>query len=324
MAYSEAINYTEDQQILNAIVRDRYGQTFTLLAVSSVTANVKVRATAASELQAWESDANTDALIPLSFGFGYEENPTISYVPLQGEDVLRRLTSQISVEEGFLTLEFAKERNIVSRYIYQRINNFVLPDDGDLTPKLARIQSLENMLLEDGIQRFGRLAETDNGRQEYVLILSGYAEEHLADVREYLDLLGVNAGDADGRTIAIPFGLDTDQHSADSIRVATRSVYAWLRLAGRMIDIPEDHISAGIVEPAAWSGPESKRLITIRSSRQPPEDAVVSVPFRGWWFYIDSTDSRSKESFRVIKLLVTIRLNTEGKQQTPVLTVPVG
>ena len=54
MAYNEVINYTEDQQILNAIVRERYGQTFSMLTVSSVTANVKFRANANSQFQAWE------------------------------------------------------------------------------------------------------------------------------------------------------------------------------------------------------------------------------------------------------------------------------
>ena len=44
-----------------------------------------------------------------------------------------------------------------------------------------------------------------------------------------------------------------------------------------------------------------------------------------WWFYIDVADSMSKQSFRLIKFIVRLRINPEGiQQQVPVLTVPVG
>ena len=39
-AYNEVINQTEDQQMLTAIVRNRYGETISMLAVTNVTANL--------------------------------------------------------------------------------------------------------------------------------------------------------------------------------------------------------------------------------------------------------------------------------------------
>ena len=42
---------------------------------------------------------------------------------------------------------------------------------------------------------------------------------------------------------------------------------------------------------------------TVRSSKTRPKNAVVSDSFRGWWLYIDATDSRSKQSFWLIKLI---------------------
>jgi hypothetical protein len=41
-AYNEVINRTEDQQMLKAIVRNRYGDTISMLAVTSVTANSSI------------------------------------------------------------------------------------------------------------------------------------------------------------------------------------------------------------------------------------------------------------------------------------------
>jgi hypothetical protein len=44
--YNEAINRTEDEQMLLSIVKGRYGETYSLLAVSGVAANVRFRSTA--------------------------------------------------------------------------------------------------------------------------------------------------------------------------------------------------------------------------------------------------------------------------------------
>ena len=39
--YTEVINRTEDEQILNVIVRQRYDETFGMMSVASVTANLR-------------------------------------------------------------------------------------------------------------------------------------------------------------------------------------------------------------------------------------------------------------------------------------------
>lgn len=272
MAYNEVINYTEDQQLLNAIVRERYGQTFGMLSVSSVAANVKFSGSAGAEFQAWGSDQLTDALTPLALGAAYEENPTISYTPVQGEAVLRSLVTPFSVEEGFLLLSFAKERHIVNRLLYRRVNDLKVPIDGPLPPEVQRAGVLGVMLREVGILRFGRAPDSTDARSEYVLILSGYASEHQDAVREYLDLLGVEGQVVDGGKITLPFGPSTDPDAKDTIHLKTRSVLDWLRLAASMVEVPEPHLKAGIVEPGGWPGEPELRLITVRSSKDKAEE----------------------------------------------------
>jgi hypothetical protein len=43
-AYTEVINTTQDEQILNVMVRMRYNETFGMLAVASITAGLRFRA----------------------------------------------------------------------------------------------------------------------------------------------------------------------------------------------------------------------------------------------------------------------------------------
>ncbi len=324
MAYKEVINYTEDQQLLNAIVRERYGQTFGMLSVSSVAANVKFWASLSAQLQVWGSAKVTD-LTPLSLGTAYEENPTISYVPVQGEAVLRSLVTPFSIEEAILLLWSAKERHLVRRFLYRRWNELKVPINAPLPPEVQRAFMLSKMFRETGIGRFGRTPGSDDNRPTYVVIFSGYSEKDHDAISEYFDLVGVEGQVVDGRKIVLPFGPSVDSDEEDTIYVETCSVLDWLRLAASMVQVPKPHLEAGIVEPGGWHGLPKFRLITIRSSEERPENAVVSIPFRGWWFYIDETDSRSKESFRLIKFILRRRINPEGIQQhVPVLTIPVG
>jgi len=210
MAYNEVINYTEDQQLLNAIVQERYGQTFGMMSVSSVAASVKFRGSVGAEFNAWGSDKFMDKLTPLSLGAAYEKNPTISYVLVQGEAVLRSLVTPLSIDEGFMLLSSAKERHIVNRILFRRCNDVKMPIDGPMPPEVQRAAALGVMLREAGIMRLGRVPGSDDKRPEYVFILSGYAKEHHDTIRGHLNLLGIGGQVVDGRKIVILFAPSVD------------------------------------------------------------------------------------------------------------------
>jgi hypothetical protein len=102
--------------------------------------------------------------------------------------------------------------------------------------------------------------------------------------------------------------------------VQTRSAYEVLRALGDGIEIPPAHLEAGIVEPRT----PAIRLITIRSSQKRPENATVRIRFRDWWFYIDATDTQSKQVFLFLKTFIGMRLADPGAaQQAPLITIPV-
>ncbi|MCP3903173.1 MAG: hypothetical protein GY715_06000 [Planctomycetes bacterium] len=104
-----------------------------------------------------------------------------------------------------------------------------------------------------------------------------------------------------------------------------RSPFDMLRHAASKVQVPAPHLEAGIAEPETWRDWGEDPFMTIRSSRQRPRNAQVAVRYRDWWFYIDATDTVSKRSFRILKLLIGMRLaDRDDDQRMPVLTVPVG
>jgi hypothetical protein len=141
-------------------------------------------------------------------------------------------------------------------------------------------------------------------------------------VREFLDLLGI-AAEPDGSDILLPL-LEALGRSTTAIHMQPRSAYDVLRVFEAGIEIPSAHLEAGIVEPLKSPVSPSRRFFTVRSSGKRPENATVQILFRDYWFYIDATDSQSKQAFVFLRTFIGMRLADAGAaQRAPILTVPV-
>ena len=86
--------------------------------------------------------------------------------------------------------------------------------------------------------------------------------------------------------------------------------------------MPEAHLTDGLARGSVKVG--SSALLAIHSSRDRPSSALVAVKHRGWWFFVDARDARSKETFMILRTLIGLRLD-EGTPAppAPVLTIPV-
>ena len=126
-AYNEAIAATNAEQTLAWIVRMRYGLPASQLAVASITANVKFSSTANIEIGVGPDENFIGNLVPLSGGVTYDENPTISYVPLQGEKHIRAMLSPVSFEllGAMLNMNYKPENAMA--ILVKRINGVPMP-----------------------------------------------------------------------------------------------------------------------------------------------------------------------------------------------------
>jgi hypothetical protein len=121
--YNEAINKTEDEQMLLSIVKGRYGETFSLLTVSGVAANVRFSTNAGVQAGIGPDDSFAGNLVPFSAGLAYEENPSISYAPVQGEKYLRELMSPVPLDILVLFIRSGTYSATYLNLIPNRINN---------------------------------------------------------------------------------------------------------------------------------------------------------------------------------------------------------
>lgn len=333
-SYSEVINATEDEQLLSAMVRMRYDESFGLLSVASITANLRFSAQAGANFGVGPSSSYAGNLVPISVGVAYEENPTISYTPMSGEDFARRMLAPLAPGELLLLSSASRHPGRVFTLGVSRINGLGNPLLSGKPPSRDYLRFLEiyESLRVQGVLEYVEApegtaeAETER-RPEYYWDIHGYAASHGDEVRELLDLLGLEVR-VDGSPILLPVR-DAVGSSTSAIHVHIRSAYQMLELLGTGIEIPSAHLEAGIVaeEPVVWPG--KRPFLRIKSSEtnwwtSRPEGASVAVRFRDRWFYLADTDVESKRSFWFLRTMIGMRMANPGaSQQAPILTVPV-
>ena len=126
--YNEAINRTEDEQMLLSIVKGRYGEIFSLLAVSGVAANVRFGTRTGIDAGFGASESYAGNLFPFSGGLVYEETPTITYAPAQGDTYIRQLLTPIPLDFLLLVMRAGGFSSSYLSIFVNRINDIRNPD----------------------------------------------------------------------------------------------------------------------------------------------------------------------------------------------------
>ncbi len=323
-AYNEVIAKTDDDQSLAFIVRLRYGETANLLTVASITANVRFSANAGAQFGIGPDENFAGNLVPLSGGIAYEENPTISYLPVRGDKHLRQILSPIPLEYLALLYNVALNPGSMLVILASRINQAANPDfaTASQTVEEQRFARMVDLVNELGTKL--QFVQRQEKSAEFYLWIHDYAPARTGEIVELLDILGIKDVVANGDDIFLPVSLTPRPANEQSVAIQTRSVFSLARLAAANIDVPEEDRKKGLVFPYPAPG-LSGELIRIRRAKERPADALVAIPYRGWWFYIDGADNTSKLFFAVFQALMLVRIAeaTKDSQAAPVLTVPV-
>lgn len=325
LTYNSAIAETNSQQMLMAIVHNRYAEESHLLAVASVTANVRVRTGAAVEVGVGNNENFAGNLVPFSATAVYEENPTISYVPVGGQQYLRQVTSPVPVAAfAQLTATLADPAPIY-KILLASVNGIRNPDflSSSVVPDPRFDRFVEIMTELSRAYRLHWIEDRPDSGQ-FSVVIEDYAGSHADQVEELLHLLGLPAVKDTSHAVILPVSLALNGRESGAIGMTTRSVFRLMEILSASVEVPQqDWVSgAGMNYPPL--GPVGQDL-GIQYSEAQPDRAVVAVQYRGGWFYIDDHDQDTKQFFRLLGVLwsVSIDETTEKISAAPVLTVPV-
>ena len=323
--YNDAIDQTENEQMLLAIVKGRYGETFSLLAVSGVAANMRFRASAGIDVGFGPSDNYDGNLVPFSGGVAVEENPTITYKPIQGEQYVRHLLSPIPLNMLVLILRSETHSATYLTLIANRINDMQNPDFSIASSAgtASRFQRFVDLSQELG--QAGVLQLVVDPRKDIVfdILISNYVPTHTDKVREYIELAGLSMPADKSSAIVVPVHFAVKAPDWSGLAVSTRSTYDLLEILRASIQTPQEHADAGLTRNYPPPGLAGKD-IRIQSSKDKPKRASTAVAYRGYWFYVDETDMQTKLFFDLARTLWSISISASADQKAaPVLTIPV-
>jgi hypothetical protein len=155
------------------------------------------------------------------------------------------------------------------------------------------------------------------------VLITGYAPAHSERVREYLALLGLSMPANQSEDIVLPVHFTVRGQELEGIAISTRSTYDLLEILGAGVEVPEEHRRAGLAFDYPPPGLAGKG-IRIRASKDKPERRAVAARHRGYWFYIDETDMRTKLLYGMVRTLWSVSIAAASDERVaPVLTIPV-
>jgi len=328
-AYNVAIQSTNSQQMLLNLIRLRYADSPLFLDVSSITTQSTIR----SEVAPYFSipGFNQDNPFRLGTELSWQDQPTITYMPLEGRAFASRLLRPVDLR----TLQMlCYSGGDVDRIFWMMIQNF-----GDLLnePESAESTSLDyqrfsefSQLLRQ-FQRRGELQlgvqvsqKTDKDRDPDELSLQiafpvdGEAGSRLAE------LLRCNQK-VNGRYLKnIELGFTNSGHMG----IMLRSILSCMSFLSWGVEVPQEHVECHMVRSAHCHTDKEwndifHELINVHSSKLCPKNAFIAVQYRNYWFYIDDGDVRSKKTFGILLQLYNLNAD-ESKNRGPILTLPLG
>lgn len=323
--YNEAINITEDRQMLLSIVKSRYGETFSLLTVSGVAANVNFKANAGVQAGFGPDENYTGNLVPFSGGLAYEENPTITYVPVHGERYLRQLMSPVPLEIVILFMRTQIYAASPLTLLVSRINDMRNPDFLDARSAEPDIRFQRFVELHNELDRAGilQLVEAPQKGMDFGLLISEYAPDYSEQARDYLALLGQALPPGKTEEIIIPIYFGVKGSDVDGIAISTRSTYDLIQMLKAAVEIPQEHVDAGLAVAFPPVGKAGEN-VRIHVATDEPKQATVAVKHKGYWFYIDETDMHTKLYYQMVRTLWSVSIAGAAEHRAPpVQTIPV-
>lgn len=325
--YNVAIQRSNDEQLLLNLVRLRYRDTPFFLEVSSVATQFtySAGANAGGTVQ-----SGVPGILNLGANAAVEERPTVTYAPLQGEEFIQRFLSQVPIQTVVLLARTGWSLERVLRVCLQKIGPLKnAPNASGPTP--ARVPEYESFKRAVKLIRAVSVAQgldvslgTDGNITGFSIDFNETGKK-MAETQELLQLLGLDAGSSQ-----IVFTTDPVPDGKPYLRAEARSLIGIMYYLSHGVDTPPEDQERGRVTVtrdatgALFDWDEiTGDLMNIRTAHSRPESAIVSVEYRGEWYYLDDTDLSSKSTFSMLGQLFSLQAGN-AKNLAPTLTLPVG
>ena len=319
--YSTAIGDSWKRQTLLNIVRLRYADPPIFVDVGQVVAGYSLETVVSVAGVSSSAGAVQGDSASLGAQGRFTDRPTITYTPLTGNRFIQNIVTPITPVAIFEALEEGFPAHAMLMLGVSSINglhNLDVDLDGG-KPADPRFLEVAQLLREaQRVGMFGvRMAVDPAGGRTTVVTLrhpqpSDAVRAAALRVRE---LLGLDPNATEFELVGGEFATNPRQ-----IAVRGRSLLRVLQLMSLYVDVPERDIAEGRATPGlapSSTGPG----FHVLSSDDEPDDAFVTVQYRGRYYYLSDRDLHSKRALSFIMVLFSMADRSEDAAK-PVITIP--
>jgi hypothetical protein len=326
--YNMTIQKTNSSEMLLNLVRLRYYDTPFFLQVGNVTTQMTFKGSALPKLvfpglsseNPWE----------LGGEFSWTDQPTIQYVPLEGQQFATQLLQPINLSNIQLLVNTGWDVDRLFRLAIQNLDQLTNAPvgSGPAAEMIAKYKEffeatkLMRYFQAQGTLRVGIQGTTkDEELEEEVLQIAFPINGD--ESKRLVELLG-NATQTEGMYVVSMLKGYTNK---GVIGVLPRSLLSCMYYLSLGVNVPKGDLAAGKVPTWDKGGFDFKNtihdLINIQSCVGSPSNAYVAVKYRGYWFYISDNDLNSKRTFMMLLQLYNLQ-SIAHKKAPPLLTLPLG
>lgn len=327
--YNQAIQRSNDEQMLLNLVRLKYRDAPFFLGVGSVSAQMNYTA-GLSGNGSFNPGVKPSGGVGLSLG--YAEKPTVSYAPLQGEQFIKQLLTPLSLDRLVLLYHSGWSAERIFRICVQRINSVrnaprasgPTPGTEPVFQEFREVASLLRTLqLQDEIDL---MFDIHNGQTLPVLVHKAGGTHAGSDWEKLLTRLGV-----EGTHDRLFLTEDARVVAPEFLHVKTRSFMGVLFLLSQSVVAPEEDEEKGVVtvtRDAAGQRFEWRRLTgglmhIDQADHAPGAQAAVAIRYRERWFFVADNDLTSKSTFSLLHQLFSLQAG-KINVQSPLLMLSAG
>lgn len=320
--YNQALQQSANQQLLLNIVRLHYGDTPYFVVVSSISSQMTFRSQVGSSYEHYYEKQTTSSvrrtlrnIVDVSPSVTFESKPTIFYSPLQSREFSSKVLSPAALREMYLLLRSGWSMARVMRVGLQRLGPYVN------APSASRPTSRHVPKYKDFIELVYLIREIQ--RHDNLSISFVRLKDSVPAIR--IQFLGVADKD---KVVAINRLLNLDEDNdvlylVDSpedfskpnvLHVETRSFMGMMYYAAKGVDTPPEAVEQGLVSVTKFKNGQLfdwqevvGGMLHVHYGEQEPANALVSVRYRGMWYYILNNDHDSKSTMAMLYQLYELQ-----------------
>jgi hypothetical protein len=326
LPYNHAIATSWKEQTLLNIVKLRYMDTPFFVDVPQITSGYTLNSGAAANAGIFPP-VNPNATFAQQLGAtlnlqgGYQDRPTISYLPQTGSQFIRNLTTPINPGSVLYLLQSGYPADVVLNLTVDSINGVRnrSVSGGQLRPADPEFEWIVQTIRRAQISGHAgvRVQSDEDGKDLVALFLRDDGIDpdlagELAEVRRVLRL------DPERSEFRITFGATAE--NPGEVAILSRSVIRILMELATYVEVPPEHLASGIAPDIGISMPEGPPPMQVLSSSAEPVDSFASVCYEGTWYWIDKRDSPSKRTMGYLLVLLALA-DTGAKDVLPVVTI---